>query len=164
MRNFYFVALFIIMSGLLSMNMNAQNTGTPNVEGVENLKPYPATIDSLERYVILLDQKADEDAYEVELFAGKTMLVDCNRHGLMGSFDEDVVEGWGYTYYKFNSDGQMFSTMMACPGPKENKFVSGQPLMVRYNSRLPIVVYLPQGMELKYRIWSAGDEQAGEKK
>ena len=30
--------------------------------------------------------------------------------------------------------------------------------LIRYNSRLPIVVYAPEGVEIRYRIWSAGPE------
>ena len=29
---------------------------------------------------------------------------------------------------------------------------------VRYNSRLPVGVYAPEGVEVRYRIWSAGAE------
>jgi ecotin len=31
-----------------------------------------------------------------------------------------------------------------------------QPLLINYNSKLPVVVYVPEGMDLKYRIWKAG--------
>ena len=40
---------------------------------------------------------------------------------------------------------------------KIKQFVSGTPLLIRYNSRLPIVVYAPEDYEIKYRIWTAGD-------
>jgi ecotin len=49
------------------------------------------------------------------------------------------------------------STMMAVPPgtPKAEKFVSGAPLLIRYNSRLPVVIYAPKGLEIRYRIWQA---------
>ncbi|MBW2490657.1 MAG: proteinase inhibitor I4 serpin, partial [Deltaproteobacteria bacterium] len=28
----------------------------------------------------------------------------------------------------------------------------------RYNSRLPVVVYVPEGVEVRYRIWRAEPE------
>lgn len=157
-------ALLLILAGMfLSVNIQAQSMkGTE--EAQKNLKPYPETIDDLKRYVIYLDQKENEDLFEVELIAGKTMEVDCNRHRLMGNFRSDDVKGWGYTYYTFETDNQIVSTMMACPGPKTMKFVSGENMTVRYNSRLPIVVYLPENVELKYRIWSAGEEMTAEMK
>ena len=34
--------------------------------------------------------------------------------------------------------------------------IGGGPYLIRYNSRLPIVVYVPEGVDVLYRIWSAG--------
>ena len=31
--------------------------------------------------------------------------------------------------------------------------------LVRYNSRLPVVVFVPEGMALRYRVWRAGAAQ-----
>ena len=33
--------------------------------------------------------------------------------------------------------------------------------LIRYNSRLPVVVYAPEGVELRYRIWKADPETKG---
>ncbi len=47
------------------------------------------------------------------------------------------------------------------PGaPKVERFVAlgGEPYLIRYNSRLPVVVYVPEGVEVRYRIWKAGPE------
>lgn len=162
MKRMTLATVFIAVLALFSMNISAQMK--PTEEALVNLKPYPEKIDSLERYVIYLEPKADESLFEIELIAGKTMEVDCNRHGLMGRFVEDVVEGWGYNYYVFETEGHIFSTMMLCPGAKTEKFVQAESTTTRYNSRLPIVVYLPQGYELKYKIWTAGEEQIAEKR
>jgi ecotin len=45
--------------------------------------------------------------------------------------------------------------------PKLKRFVriDGDPYLLRYNSRLPIVVYVPEGVEVRYQIWSAGKEE-----
>lgn len=136
----------------------------PTEEALGNLKAYPATVESLERHVIYLGERKNEEMFKVELIPGKTMLVDCNNHRLAGEMKEETVQGWGYTYHTFKSDGQTASTMMMCPDPKTEKFVSGGSEMVRYNSRLPIVVYLPKGFELKYKIWSAGRSLDAEQK
>ena len=57
------------------------------------------------------------------------------------------------------------STMMACPdGKKEKKFVTaylGDNSLLRYNSKLPVVVYTPENVEVKYRVWKA-DENVGQ--
>lgn len=165
-----FVTAVIIM---FSVNMNAQiaatkinvrNTMKPTEEAVKNLKPYPEAIDSLERYVIYVEQRENEDLFEVELIPGKMLEVDCNNHRLIGELKEETVQGWGYNYHVYETEGHVASTMMMCHQPKTMKFVTGGSEMVRYNSRLPIVVYLPKGMDLKFKIWSAGEELSAEKK
>jgi ecotin len=50
---------------------------------------------------------------------------------------------------------------MACPdNTKKKTFVrsSDEPLL-RYNSRLPLVVFAPVDVEIRYRIWRAGRER-----
>lgn len=155
MKRFTLLTTLVAVFALFSISINAQMK--PTEEALNNLKPYPEKVDSLERYVIYLEQKADESLYEVELIAGKKMEVDCNRHRLMGQFQEETVSGWGYNYYVFETEGQVMSTMMMCPSPKTEKFIQAESTMTRYNSRLPIVVYLPEGYELKYKIWTAGE-------
>ena len=50
----------------------------------------------------------------------------------------------------------------ACPdGKKEKKFVTaylGDAGMLRYNSKLPIVVYTPDNVDVKYRVWKAEEK------
>jgi ecotin len=54
----------------------------------------------------------------------------------------------------------MAGTLMAIDpnAPKVARFITlgGDHDLVPYNSRLPIVVYVPEGVEVRYRIWSAG--------
>jgi ecotin len=56
----------------------------------------------------------------------------------------------------------MAGTLMAADpaAPKEERFVAlgGEPYLVRYNSRLPLVVYVPEGVIVRYRVWSASPE------
>ncbi|KAF1019879.1 MAG: Ecotin [Pseudomonas sp.] len=47
---------------------------------------------------------------------------------------------------------------MACPDTTKRKDfvpVIGKGFLLRYNSKLPIVVYVPKDVEVRYRIWSA---------
>lgn len=129
-------------------------------ERAEMIKPFPQAQAGMVRHVIYLDKKADESLYKVEILPGKVMNVDCNNHFLMGKMEEKDLQGWGYTYYEFTSNGQTRSTMMACNKPNEDRFIYGQSATVRYNSKLPIVVYAPEGYEIKYRIWTAGKEKS----
>ncbi|MBK5722482.1 serine protease inhibitor ecotin [Dysgonomonas sp. Marseille-P4677] len=139
----------------LTTSMNAQDK--KDIEKV--LAPFPKAEEGMVRHVIELKKKSDESLYKVEIIPGKEMSVDCNIHRLMGTLTEKDLEGWGYTYYEFKSNGQTTSTMMACNKPNEDKFVSGETLIVRYNSKLPIVIYAPKGFEVKYRIWKADKEK-----
>ncbi len=129
----------------------------PNPAAAKELKAFPATLAGQQRYVIELPALADEDAHKLELIGGKAMTVDCNARGMDGRFEERDVPGWGYTYWVLQSKGQVRSTLMACP-PNSAKpgFVQAEPLLVRYNSKLPVVVFVPEGMALRWRVWSAG--------
>lgn len=47
---------------------------------------------------------------------------------------------------------------MACPdGTSKQDFVPvvGDGFLLRYNSKLPLVLYVPKDIEVRYRIWSA---------
>lgn len=105
------------------------------------------------RWVIELPAQKDESLLKVELFAGKHMQVDCNQHALQGKITKHNLDGWGYTYYRLKTDGLTFATRMYCPDVKQQLFVHTQAYTVRYNSKLPLVVYTPKGYQVRYRIW-----------
>ena len=50
--------------------------------------------------------------------------------------------------------------MMACPNnDKHEAFVPmTTQTFTRYNSKLPIVIYAPTDVEVRYRVWSAPEE------
>ncbi|CAD2221912.1 Ecotin, putative [Angomonas deanei] len=122
--------------------------------------PYPAPTADQKRYVIYLDKKEDEDYdYKVELIPGRVEMVDgANHHFIGGKIEQKTVEGWGYSYHVVQL-GPMAGTRMRPLGDaaeKRPKFVAmGGADLIRYNSKLPIVVYVPKNAELRYRIWSA---------
>ncbi|WP_295939055.1 ecotin family protein [uncultured Alistipes sp.] len=137
------------------ISVNAQSAKVKQ-EREAILAPFPAAKEGMVRHVIYVDKKSDESLFKVEIIPGKVMSVDNNRHILSGKIEEKNVEGWGYTYYEFTTNGQVASTLMASIGPKVDKFVSSRPIMVSYNSKMPVVVYAPEGYDIQHRIWKAG--------
>ena len=132
------------------------------------LKAFPEAQEGMERLVIVLPHKerGEEDAFKVELIPGKKMMTDgVNLMRLGTTIAPKPLKGWGYTYYEVTGSDVAMSTRMAVPegGKKVEKFVAGSPLFIRYNSRLPIVIYVPRGYSVQYRIWKAGEEKTAEK-
>jgi len=126
------------------------------------LKAFPPAQEGMERFVIVLPHKerGEEDDFKVELTVGKEMLTDgVNQMRLGNAIEPRTLEGWGYTVYEVTGPSETISTLMAPPegAPKVKAFVTAAPLLVRYNSRLPIVVYVPSGYEVRYRNWSASE-------
>lgn len=132
------------------------------VKARKELKAYPEAAEGMIRYVLYLEPKEDESLYQVELQVGKTIETDgVNRYGFGGQVKKETVKGWGYSMYTVEKGAfdNPFSTRIGVPAgqPKVKKFVQlgGSSGLVRYNSKLPIVVYVPAGGEVRYRIWEA---------
>jgi ecotin len=124
-----------------------------------NMEPYPAARDGFERMVFRVPAADDEAARKVEIIVGKILSVDCNRTSFGGLLERRVAEGWGYPYFIIENINGPMSTRMACPPGTENVeafvTVNGDGFLQRYNSKLPTVVYVPKGFEVRYRIWAA---------
>jgi ecotin len=129
----------------------------------DNMQAFPPAGDGMVRYVLHLPEQADESAFKVELIVGKTVEIDAqNSYFLGGRIEAEAIEGWGFTRYIVRKIGPMAGTLMAVDPnvPKVARFIplGGEPFLVRYNSRLPVVIYVPEGAEVRYRVWSAGAE------
>jgi ecotin len=126
----------------------------------DELAAFPQAPRGQVRHVIFLPAARDETALRVGVVVGRTLMVDCNRQIFSAKLEERTVEGWGYTYFTVTNVGQPASTRMACPtNAQTRQFVrsSDEPLL-RYNSRLPLVIFAPADVEVRYRIWRAGRE------
>lgn len=132
-------------------------------QAADSMKAFPPAEAGMVRYVLRLPEQEAESALKVELIAGKTVLTDeRNSYFFGGRIEEETITGWGFTRYKLSALGPMAGTLMAIDpdAPKTARFITlgGDPYLLRYNSRLPIVVYVPEGVEVRYRIWAAAGE------
>jgi ecotin len=166
---FFFTLLFLV----LVYSSNAQNENqlertapkpeqvTVNsslsapIQALHDLSIYP-NLPNMVKNVIFMDPLVNELLYKVEFYAVKSIEVDnCNKHYLFGDFEVKTLEGYGYPYYVFNTNSQVISTKMGCDNTikKVKNVASGKTETVRYMSLLPIVVYTPIEIDVKYKIW-----------
>jgi ecotin len=126
----------------------------------DNMKAYPPPADGMKRVVVYLESKEQEDDYRIELMVGKTVEVDAeNRFFFAGSLEEESIEGWGFPKFTVKQLGTLAGTRIGVDPntPKVKRFVhiGGEPKLLRYNSKLPLVVYVPKDAEVKLRVWVA---------
>lgn len=138
-------------------------SATVPLAAADNMKAFVPPAEGMTRHVLQLPEKADESLLKIELIVGKMVLVDNkNRYFFGGQIDKEQIAGWGFSQYKVKDLGPMAGTLMAIDpdAPKLNRFIAlgGEPYLIRYNSRLPVVVYVPEGVEVRYRIWAASAE------
>lgn len=143
---------------LLAMLLTSVAVGNDD----KNLKAFPPAEDGMVRYVIQLPHKerGEEDAFRVEIIVGKEMTTDgVNLYRLGGKIDAKPLQGWGFTYYEVAKFGPAATTRKGVPPgtPQVKKFVSIPSTTIAYNSRIPLVVYVPEGGEVRYRIWKASE-------
>lgn len=136
----------------------------PMTRAADNMKAFAPPAAGMVRYVLPLPAEKDEDSLKVELIVGKTVRVDpTNRYFFGGAVATETVEGWGFNYYILRELGPMAGTLMAVDpdAPKVDRFIAvgGESPLLRYNSRLPLVIYVPDGVEVRYRLWRADATQ-----
>lgn len=151
MRKFYSISVLWILCSIVS------------AQAADNMKAFPPPEKGIVRHVLQVPKQDNESTFKVELIVGKTVKVDKrNRYFFGGKIELETIKGWGFPRYNVSKLGPMGGTRMAIDPnvPKVNRFITlgGEPYLIRYNSRLPIVVYAPAGVEVRYRIWSADPE------
>jgi ecotin len=129
----------------------------------DNMQAFPPPEKGQLRYVLQLPEQDDESLYKVELIVGRTVETDkTNQYFFGGNIIEETITGWGFPRYILKELGPMAGTLMAVDpnAPQVDRFIhlGGEPYLIRYNSRLPVVIYVPQGVEVRYRIWRTDSE------
>ena len=128
----------------------------------DNIHMFPQAQKGFVRHVVEVPKTENDYDHRIELMIGKNMMVDCNHHSFSAKVEDVTLKGWGYKYIEVNDIRSGPTTMMACSEAKTEKFIAIRDTLRRYNSRSPIVTYVPKGYEVRYRIWSASEniEQA----
>ena len=149
----------LVMAG--SVALVALTGVSASATDARQMAAFPKAKAGQTRHVINLPALKGEDTRKVEIIVGQTVMVDCNRQMFGGALQERTAQGWGYNYYVLENLGQRATTLMGCPNnTKRREFVrSSSETIVRYNSRLPLVIYTSKNVEVRYRVWTAGAEQ-----
>lgn len=147
---------------LLSATMTSTvSLAAPEITDAQ-LKPYPVASEGMQRYVMVLPPLNNEPQHRVELVIGRKMETDCNRYRLAGRLTEETAKGWGYSYYTVTVQPEVISTRMACTDSQKKTTLVTLPAasqqLIRYNSKLPLVVYAPKDIEVGYRVWQANPQ------
>ena len=139
-------------------------------EAIRNLEAaYPKPPAGMERKVVLPPhvERGDDATLQVEILVGRVIETDgVNTYRFGGTINERTIKGWGFSYYEVEGRlEQAASTLIGGPTNPAPRFVSGPSRLIRYNSRLPLVVMVPAGCELRWRLWKADGEweTAGER-
>ena len=140
-----------------------------------DLSGYPAPSAGLQRWVIqpsgLLPQSSDPLIsahpidWRVQLIVGKEVDVGCNSTWLSGPVLKmtRLPQAAGKALFVLDGPLVVMSTRQGCPPdtPRKRSFLTlgKQPYLVPFNASWPIVVDLPQGAELRWRVWKAETKQ-----
>ena len=141
----------------------AMDSGGGAARAADNMKAFPPADKGMVRFVYQPPKQDDESAFKLELIVGKKVKADkVNRYFFGGKIAEETIEGWGFPKFIVSEIGPMAGTLIAVDPkePRVERFVTlgGEPFLIRYNSKLPVVVYVPEGFEVRYRIWKAEAE------
>ena len=126
----------------------------------DDMTAFPPAEEGMTRHVIRLPKQQDESAFRVELIIGKTVKTDAsNSYFFGGTLETETIPGWGFDRYILRKLGPMAGTLMAVDpdAPQVERFISigDEARLLRYNSRVPLVVYVPAGVEVRHRLWRA---------
>ncbi|SFZ97634.1 Proteinase inhibitor I11, ecotin precursor [hydrothermal vent metagenome] len=149
-----------ILLSMLGILVFANNLNATDISK-DKYKMFPVAKEGYERYIVDVPKTDNDYDHKVELLIGKNIMVDCNGASLSANIEKVSLEGWGYSYYEVSNIERGPTTMMACIKPKVEKFISiynPEKTILRYNSRLGTVIYVPKGYKVRYRIWSAGKD------
>lgn len=182
---FFFCLTTIISLSQSNIAVAAEDRTAPAKEnGVASdyLKHFPEKQPEQERMVIHLPKRDNEQNLKVELIFGvivRTDLNNPNRFRIEGTLTEKTVKGWGLRYYELKADRNRVSStrkgFLKMAGKEkdvsapvvlrsDSNDLFSRDLLLHYNSKEPIVAYVPSGFEVRYRLWTTDDNIVKAKK
>ena len=153
----------LLLSGITA-NADTRTYSTAN----DYLKYFPKPGNNQQRVVILLAKLDNEPDFLVELIPGVIVEADANDPNhffVKAKLARKIVKGWQFNYYELQSNIDKISATLIGfehAGRKKEVFayamdkgeegLLSKGVYVRYNSQVPIVIYVPMGFEVRYRI------------
>lgn len=150
----------LLITMVLTMLIGINNSSAQMVISKIDPSIFPKAEKGYKKMVIEVPYSENDSNKKIQFNVGKWMDVDgCNTFNLMGTYEQKDLQGWGYSYYLFKTNGNVTSTMMACPDKAgRNLFVTALPQLVDYNGRMPIIIYVPEGYDVQFQIFKAENE------
>ncbi|MGR5079455.1 ecotin family protein [Photobacterium swingsii] len=148
----------LLLSACATQQNSTDDMKTSHIAKVQSeMKAYPEAGEGMTRHTFILEPLDNENERLVEIVISKTLKLDCNHYMLADALVKKDVEGWGYPYYRYDANIEyMVGTLMACPEEQANQdktVRAPRSELYRYNSKLPIVVYAPENLDVSYRVW-----------
>ncbi|WP_137227057.1 serine protease inhibitor ecotin [Shewanella sp. MEBiC00475] len=141
------------------INIVSTVMNSDDYQALSATKMYPVPEAGMVQHILTLPALNNEQQYLLEVQIGQQKMVDCNKVRLIGEISSLSLPGWGYIYYQVDNIIQGPNTLMMCTEPKKEKFIVLNKSMTQpYDSRQPIVFYLPEGTDLRYRVWKTASD------
>lgn len=130
--------------------------------------PYPPAQRGEKRVIFALDphgEDVEQQQFMLQLIPARTFEMSkttaANVLMLRGKVEQHTLEGYDATYFHVELARDYASTMMAMMGDdgvQVRKVVPmTQPPIFPYSSAHPVVVYMPEDVELHYSVWYGGE-------
>ena len=157
MKKFFEASYIALLAATSTVTFAAE----PSDAQTQSIDMFPEALKGYTRHVIRLPKLEDEA--RIDLLPGKVVRGDtCNKRLASVSVEKENIQGWGFSYYKISDFNAGPSTLMACPsGEQDIKVIASNDELqnMHYNDRMPVVVFVEDGMTLDYKIWRVNPEE-----
>ncbi len=129
----------------------------------QDLASYPTAAAGQKRVNLTLPPLESEADMRVELIVGKKMWLSCHMPVMQGDLERKITANQSYPYYQLSAVSEHGPThpQIGCPSTRHRETLVptlGAGYLLKYNSRFPLVVYVPATLEVHYRLWRSASE------